>query len=239
MTALRSLLFNIAFFGWTAPLLILCLPLLILPAWASYGVGRVWTGLSLRLLRIFCSIDYRLEGLERLPGGPCIVASKHQSAWDVLIMPALRDHPIPVVKQELTWIPLFGWFLRRSGAVAVDRAGGAGALKRLVADAKRYVAAGHSLYIFPEGTRTAPGTRRPYHPGVAALYTQLGIPVVPVALNSGLFWRRRAFIKLPGTITLKVLEPIAPGLERHAFMTELEKRIEGETEKLVAGRRAE
>ena len=139
-----------------------------------------------------------------------------------------------MLKKELAWLPIYGWYAMRAGSIAVDRKAGATALKRMIAAARRAVAAGRPIVIFPEGTRTAVGARLPYQPGVAALYLQLGVPLVPVAVNSGLYWGRRAFLKRPGRIVLEVLPPIPPGLDRRTVMRLLEERIEVATERLVA-----
>jgi len=138
-----------------------------------------------------------------------------------------------VLKRELLFIPIVGWAMARAGNIAVARGDGASALRGLVKHAKAAIAEGRSVVIFPEGTRVAPGDRRPYQVGTAALYRQLGVPVVPMALNSGLFWGRRKWIKRPGTITLEVLPPIVPGLRREPFMETLRDRIETATERLV------
>jgi 1-acyl-sn-glycerol-3-phosphate acyltransferase len=222
---LRSLAFNIFFFGWTALLAILGLPALLAKD-AVQGLGRFWIGGVLLVLRSVVGLGYRVEGREHMLPAPVIYAAKHQSAWDTLIIKLLLDRPAYVLKQELTWIPLFGWYLVRSGAIAVDRAGGGKALKRMLRQARAAIADRQPIVIYPEGTRTAVGAQRPYHPGVAALYSQLNIPVVPVALNSGLFWRRREFRKRPGMVTLRFLPPIPPGLPRKDFMSELQQRIE-------------
>jgi 1-acyl-sn-glycerol-3-phosphate acyltransferase len=151
-----------------------------------------------------------------------------------MICTLLFKRPAFVLKRELTWIPFFGWFLLRGGMIPVDRAAGGTALRRLLRRAKQAAADGRSVVIYPEGTRTAPGASRPYQPGVAALYEHLRLPVVPVALNSGLFWGRRSFLKRPGTITLEILEPISPGLGRRPFTEELERRLEGASLRLAA-----
>jgi 1-acyl-sn-glycerol-3-phosphate acyltransferase len=143
-----------------------------------------------------------------------------------LFLSCYLNYPAFVLKRELLSIPLFGWYLRKVGMIAVDRAAGASALRNMARQASEAFAEGRSILIFPEGTRVPPGESRPYHPGVAALYTQLKVPVVPVALNSGLFWGRRSFVKRPGTVTVQFLPPIPPGLDRKAFMRELESRIE-------------
>ncbi len=149
-------------------------------------------------------------------------------------MPIVLGDAAYVLKRQLLWIPIYGWYLRKLDNLSVDRAGGASALRVMVEAGKRIIAQGRSIVIFPEGTRTVPGERRPYHPGIAALYTQLDVPVVPVALNSGLFWGRRAFLKRPGRIVLEFLPSIAPGLPRKVFMRELESRIETASERLCA-----
>ena len=155
------------------------------------------------------------------------MAAKHQSAWDTLVFSLVLRDPTFVLKQELLWVPLFGWFLKKAGVVAVDRRGGAKALRAMTERAATlWRLTGRPIVIYPEGTRTAPGERRPYHPGVAALARRLQLPTVPVALDSGRYWRRRSFIKKPGTITLRFLDPIAPPGDRKAYVATLQDRIE-------------
>jgi 1-acyl-sn-glycerol-3-phosphate acyltransferase len=138
------------------------------------------------------------------------------------------------LKQELIRLPVLGWYLRLAGNIPIDRSAGFRSLKIMLPAAQQAVAAGAQIVVFPEGTRTAPGQHRPYQPGVAALYQRLALPVVPVALNSGLLWGREKFLKYPGTITLQVLPPIPPGLDRRAFMQLLEERIETASDILCA-----
>ena len=168
-----------------------------------------------------------------------IIASKHQSSWETLAYTLLFPHAATVMKRELIYIPIVGWAMARAGNIAVERGDGAKALRGLVRDAKAAIADGRSILIFPEGTRVAVGAEQPYQVGTAALYRQLGVPVVPVALNSGLFWGRRQFVKRPGRITVEVLPAIPPGLDRETFMTTLRERIEGATGRLVAEAGAE
>ena len=234
MLALRSLTFNNAFFLWSTLVQVLFLPSLLFPVAVVAWVQRLWIGGALALLAGICGLRHEIRGLEHLPPGPCIIASKHQSAWDTLVFAVLFHGPGFVVKRELLWIPLFGWYIQRTGCIPIDRKGGASALKRMIAHAREAIGNGQHIIIFPEGTRVAPGQRRPYHPGVGALYGQLGVPVVPVALNSGLFWGRRTFLKKPGRITLEFLEPIAQGLSRKDFTAELERRIETASARLLA-----
>ncbi len=235
MLALRSLTFNTAFFLWSTLVQVLFLPSLLFPVAVVAWVQRLWIGGALALLAGICGLRHEIRGLEHLPPEPCIIASKHQSACDTLIFAMLFHGPGFVVKRELLWIPLFGWYIQRTGCVPIDRKGGASALKRMIAGGRDAIGNGRHIIIFPEGTRVVPGQRRPYHPGVGALYRQLDVPVVPVALNSGLFWGRRAFLKKPGRITLEFLEPIAPGLARKDFTAELERRIETASLRLLDG----
>ena len=239
MTALRSLAFNLAFYVWTAVALILALPLLLLPYHATYWFGRNWVRVSLWLLRTLVGLDHRIVGGELRPEGPAIYAAKHQSSWDTLVFALLLKEPAYVLKRELLFLPIFGLFLLRAGHIPVDRGAGASALKRMLAAARRRRDQGRDLLIFPEGTRVPVGARRPYHPGVAALYGQLDLPVVPVALNSGLYWGRRSFNKRPGRITLEFLPPIPPGLARRAFMAELEQKLETASSRLANPRTEE
>jgi 1-acyl-sn-glycerol-3-phosphate acyltransferase len=225
-TVLRSVVFNLLYAIWTGGMHILCIPLLLGPRRWSRVAGGVWIDVDLWLLRNLVGLDYRVIGAENLPVGPAIFAAKHQSAWETLFFSRYLNYPAFVLKRELLSIPLFGWYLRKVGMIAVDRAAGASALRNMARQASEAFAEDRSILIFPEGTRVPPGQSRPYHPGVAALYTQLKVPVVPVALNSGLFRGRRSFVKRPGTVTVQFLPPIPPGLDRKAFMRELESRIE-------------
>lgn len=233
MTNARSFVFNALFLIWTAIVLIACLPMLM-PASTAIRAGRLWAKVSLAMLAAICGVRHEVRGLANLPSGPFIIASKHQSAWDTLIFPLLVDGPGYIYKRELRRIPLFGWYLTRSGCIPIDRAGGPKALRQMIEHARRSLAQGRMLVIFPEGTRVAPGDHRPYHPGVTALYSQLAVPVVPVALNSGLYWGRRAFAKRPGRIIIELLPPIAPGMPRREFAAELKRRIEQATDRLLA-----
>jgi len=241
MSWLRALAFNIAFFGVTALLGMAALPLLLAPRETVMRFGRFWARCVLWLLKAIVGLDGEIRGAEHLPRGACLIAMKHQSAWDTLILPILLGDPAVVIKRELLWLPFYGWYASRAGSIAIDRRGGAGALRRMVAAARQAAAAARPIVIFPEGTRTAPGQRLTYQPGVAALYQALAVPLVPAAVNSGLYWGRRSFAKRSGRIVLSFLEPIPPGLPRREMMAELEARIERATRELEreAARRAE
>lgn len=238
MLVLRSLVYQIAFLLWTALLGIAGLPLLLASRRTVMRFGAFWSRGVLVLLRIICGLDYQLRGREHLPDGPAIVAMKHQSAWDAIAMPVLFEDAASIIKRELAWIPFYGWYTMKAGSIAIDRGAGSRALKRMLADAARVKAQGRKITIFPEGTRGAVDETRPYLPGVAALYQYLDLALVPVAVNSGLFWKRRGFLRRPGTVLVEILPAISPGLERHAMMERLRTEIEYATARLVAEARA-
>lgn len=202
------------------------------PRRVAYGYSKLWAGGVIWMLKAIVGLGYQVRGRERLPGPPVIYAMKHQSAWETIVFLELVPHFAVVLKRELLRIPIYGWYLLKVGMVPIDRAARGAAMRTMLKAASGYVANGRSIVIMPEGTRMAPGRKGRYNPGVAALYRHLDLPVVPVALNSGLFWGRRAFVKRPGTITLEFLEPIRPGLDRQAFMALLEERIETASERL-------
>jgi 1-acyl-sn-glycerol-3-phosphate acyltransferase len=229
VSCLRALAFNLAFFAMTALLGIVALPLLAAPRRRVMQFGRFWAKSVLFLLKAIVGLDGEIRGLDKLPRGPSIIAMKHQSAWDTLILPVVLGDPAIVLKRELLYVPFYGWYAARAGSIAIDRRGGAQALRGMVTAAGHATAAGRPVVIFPEGTRTAPGRRLGYQAGVAALYQALDLPLVPAAVNSGLFWGRRSFVKRPGRITLEFLDPIPPGLGRRELMTQLEDRIETAT----------
>lgn len=226
MIVLRALLFNLVFFGSGTLFLSLALPAMLMPRRITIRVGEIWFSFVLTALRLICGISHEIRGRENIPDTRCIIAAKHQSAWDTLAFLTFLDDAAYVIKQELTRIPVYGWLLIKAAMVPVDRDAGAKALRNMVQTARSRLADGRNIVIFPEGTRTAPGERRAYLPGVAALYSQLAVPVVPVALNSGLFWPRRGFLKRPGHIVVEILPPIPPGLPRRDFMLRLESAIE-------------
>ncbi len=229
---LRSLAFNVGWYLGSVLFAVLGSPLLLAPRPVVVAWARAWIVFVLWWLRITCGLTHRVIGLENLPAGPVIIACKHQSTWETMAFTLLFSDIAIVLKRELLFIPIVGWAMARAGNIAVARGDGASALRGLVKQAKAAIADGRSIVIFPEGTRVAPGDQRPYQVGTAALYRQLGVPVVPIALNSGLFWGRRKWIKRPGTITLEVLPPIAPGLRREPFMEILRDRIETATTRL-------
>ena len=234
LTTLRSLIFNISFTAWAMLSAILFSPLFFLSSQTSLKVGSPWARISLFLARLICGIRYEVRGRQHMSTSPVIYASKHQSAWDTIIFLILLPHPAYVLKRELLRIHLWGWYLWRMKMIAIDRAAGGQGLKDMLKQAKARVAEGRSVVIFPEGTRMPVGAPAHYHPGILAMYNQLKIPVVPVALNSGCFWGRNAFTKRPGNIVIEFLPPIPPGLPKEEFMTRLQNAIEPATANLIA-----
>jgi len=234
---LRSFLFNVGWYAGTTIIAIVGAPILLLPRRFVVAWSLFWIDFCLGWLRLTCRLTHRVRGLENLPAGPVILACKHQSSWETLAFSRVFPRSATVLKRELLFIPVVGWAMARVGNIAVERGEGAKALRSLVRQAKQTMAEGRSILIFPEGTRVAIGAEKPYQVGTAALYRQLGVPVVPVALNSGVFWGRRKFIKWPGIIDVEVLPPIPPGLNRETFMTTLRERIETATDRLVKATR--
>jgi 1-acyl-sn-glycerol-3-phosphate acyltransferase len=234
--ALRSLAFHAALVALTVGLGVFCLPVLLYPRRHVVALGRWWSRALVALLARIVGLRHAVRAPAGAPlPGPAIYAFKHQSAWETLVMPLLLSDPAIVLKRNLVLIPIFGWLLFRHGMIPIDRRGRARALRRMLLAARQAVAAGRPIVIFPEGTRTRPGERRPYHRGVVALYRALGLPVVPVALDSGRFWAKQSFLRRPGTITVAFLPPIPPGLESDEFLRTLEDRIETEAARLAAG----
>jgi 1-acyl-sn-glycerol-3-phosphate acyltransferase len=230
----RSILFNLLFYLNLLVLLVLALPTLLMSRHAILGMAKLWGRTSLWLLRVICDLKVEFRGLEKIPRGPLIVAAKHQSTWETFALLSLFDDPTFILKRELRWIPLFGWFTWKGRMIPVRRGAGSAALAEMSALARSEIGRGRQLIIFPEGTRRASSAEPRYKIGVAHLYAEIGVPCIPVALNSGLFWRRRSFLRLPGTVRVEFLDPILPGLEMQAFFERLQDVVETATARLIA-----
>ena len=224
MVYLRSLIFNILFYGTTVVMAILVLPALLLPAPVIRAAARLWGWVTVQALRVACG-THRLSG-DLQAGSQVIYAAKHQSAWETVVLALLLHTPVFVLKRELLRLPLLGWYFSKAGCIAVDRSAGMRALRKLRDDAIAAASGGRSILIFPQGTRVAPGVEHRYEIGVFALYEATGLPVVPVALNSGHVWGRNSWLKRPGRIDVEFLASIEPGLSRRDFMERLETAIE-------------
>lgn len=226
MIIVRSLIFSVFFYLWSAGLSILMTPLFLGPRrWVIKALGLWSRGIKVLLL-VICGVKVEIRGREHIPAGPALIAPKHQCMYDTMGLWEVLDDPCYVLKKELLIIPYFGWYAIKGGMIAIDREGHASALKKLVKDSKDRLKDNRQILIFPEGTRTPPGETNTYKPGVAALYSQLGLPVTPMATNSGHHWPAHGFIRRPGTIVYEFLEPIPAGLKRAEFMRILEERVE-------------
>ncbi len=235
---LRSIAFNVLFYLNTIIYLIAALPTFFMPYRAIVAVARSWGRTNLVLLRVVAGIDCEIRGREKIPKGPIIVAAKHQSAWETFALLPLIDNPVFILKRELQWIPIFGWLTIKGRMVPVDRGGGAQALAAMVERARIELADNRQLIIFPEGTRRPAGAEPRYKIGVGHLYAAGGVPCVPIALNSGLFWPRRSWRRFPGTVVAEILDPIPPGLSREVFFERLQIDIETATARLIEEGRA-
>ena len=238
MIIIRSVVFNVLFYLVLAAYLMVAMPTLLLPRWGIIRLAQHWGRVNLHLLRIVCGITVEWRGLENIPAGACLVAAKHQSVWETFALLTVFRDPTYILKRELLWLPLFGWAAWRARMIPVDRGGGKPALAAMAAHVRDALAAGKQIIIFPEGTRRPAGAEPKYKYGIAHLYGEGIAACVPIALNSGLFWPRRQFLRYPGTITVEILDPIAPGLPIDEFFERLQRDLEAATARLIAqGRR--
>lgn len=233
MKLLRSFLFNAAFYLWSALMCFALLWILALPRRKMVIVVRWYLGTIGWLERTILGLDYVVIGREKAPSGSFIIAAKHQSAWETFKLHIIFDDPAIILKRELMSIPLWGWYAKKAGMIPIDRGSPTTALRSMVRNAKAAVEDGRPIVIFPQGTRTAPGVKADYRAGVGVLYERYRLPILPVAVNSGLFWGRRSFRKRSGTITVEILDPILPGLSRTDAMQELESRLEAASDRLL------
>jgi 1-acyl-sn-glycerol-3-phosphate acyltransferase len=230
----RSLIFNVLFYLNLLVQVIAALPTLVMPRRAIIGVARFWARTNLWLLRVICGVQVEFRNLQKIPRGPLLVSAKHQSSWETFALLLILPDPAYIMKRELMWIPFFGWCAWKAGMIRVDRSRGSRALADMNARARREATRNRQIIIFPEGTRRPPGAPPKYKYGVVHLYTEMGVPCLPIALNSGLFWPRRSIRRYPGTIRVEVLDPIPPGLEKNVFFERLQRDVEAATARLVA-----
>lgn len=233
MIVLRSALFSVALIVVTLPYAVLSVLTFPLSRMARFRVISGWSRGMLFVARHVCRLDYRVEGRENLPAQPCVILSKHQSAWETLAFQTVFPPQVHVLKKELLWIPFFGWGLAMMSPIAIDRSKGRAALRQLARLGKERILQGFCVVIFPEGTRVAPGARCKYQSGGAWLAVQAATPVLPVAHNAGLYWPKNAFLKFPGTITMRI-GPAIPtrGRDPAEVTAEVERWIEQQQEEL-------
>lgn len=230
---LRSLLFALGQWLFTLIFSLFAVLTFPFPPLTRYRIISLWARSMMWWLRVTCGIRYRVFGLEHIPQTPCVVLSKHQSAWETLAFQQIFPPQVWVLKRSLLWIPFFGWGLAMTSPIAIDRSAGREALKQLTAQGKDRLKQGFWVIVFPEGTRVAPGSRGKYHIGGAWLATHTGTDVVPVAHNAGEFWPKNAFLKKPGTITVSIGQPIpSAGLKPDQLNRQVEDWIEAEMTRL-------
>ena len=235
---IRSLLFNIGFYLSLILHMIVALPAFLLPRQVLFELAKSWARSMNWMLRVFCNVRVEYRGIENIPEGPLLIAAKHQSAGETVGLLPLFRQPMYILKRELTWIPLFGLFLLKAQMIPVDRKAGMRALIRMTELARERVRGDRQLIIFPEGTRRPVGAEPNYKSGVSQVYVACGVQCLPVALNSGLFWPRRTFLRYPGTIVVEFLPLIPPGLSRKEFQNRVREAIETATDRIVEeGRR--
>ncbi|QNL20237.1 1-acyl-sn-glycerol-3-phosphate acyltransferase [Hyphobacterium sp. CCMP332] len=236
MTILRSLLFVLWMYGSMMIVGFAVIWLLLMPRSWTRAVYRFWLWLIFGGLKIICGQSYEVRGREHLPDGGALIASRHESMMETQAFWQILDDPAIILKKELAWLPVFGWFAVKLENIVVDRGAAAKALRKMLRDARQRAEAGRQILIFPEGTRMKPGQFEPMKPGVAGLYGAMNVPCVPVALDSGDYWAGKGIIRRPGKAVIQFLEPIAPGLSRDDFMKLLQSRIETGTRALRANR---
>jgi 1-acyl-sn-glycerol-3-phosphate acyltransferase len=229
----RSLIFTATFYVWSAVVAILMAPLLLAPRRWMMPAVRFWAAGTVAMVRVICGVRVEFRGLEHLPPGAALIAAKHQCMFDTIAPVTVLAHPAYVMRDSLLRIPFYGWYVVRAGMIPIDREGHAGALRAMLSLAKARAREGRPIVIFPEGTRTAPGTTGEYKSGVAALYRVLGLACTPMATNSGAHWPAHGFLRRPGLVVYEFLEPIPPGLERGEFMNLLETRLEAASRALL------
>lgn len=236
---LRSLIFNVLFYVLLAFWIIVGLPTFLMPRKGILTIAKYWGISSIWLMRVVCGTRVEYRGLEKIPAGPLIVAPKHQSIWETFALLQFFDEPLYILKRELKWIPLFGWYVIKGEMIGVNRSAGGRSLIEMARAAGVAVRRGRQLIIFPEGTRRPVDAPPRYKVGVGQIYVDCNVPVLPVALNSGLFWPRRVFMRYPGTLIVEFLDPLPPGLPRDEFLTWVEAAIETATNRIVEESRAE
>lgn len=226
MVAVRSLVFNLLFYVTLVVLMIVGLPMMLGGRRGVFALASAWRAISVWLLENICGLKLEYRGVENIPPGGVLIAAKHQSFLETFALLKYTPDFAIILKRQLTYVPLFGLYLIVSKQIAIDRTRGRQALQQIVAATKPVLAAGRQVFIYPEGTRRLPGAPPRYKQGVAAIYAGSAAPCLPVAVSTGLFWRRRGFMRRPGVAVIQYLPPIAPGLDREDFAARLQGTIE-------------
>lgn len=227
MVAIRSVIFNVLFYMMFIAQMIIFTPVyFLLPRKKAYFVPKFWARSNLWLMRVIVGTHVRIEGLENLPKGAFIFAPKHQTFWDTFAFLPHIDDPLYILKRELLWIPVFGWYVAKQRMIGIDRSARGKAMNEVMTRTLEEMKTGRQLIIYPEGTRRPPGAEPVYKYGIARLYRDLQMPVVPVVHHAGIFWPRRKSIRQGGVIIARILPPIEPGMEEAEFFAHLVKTME-------------
>lgn len=230
---IRSFLYSIAFFAVTGVMAIVCWPFALFGHRGVMLVVKSWTWTLIALHRLITGTRHEYRHLDRIPAGGSIIAAKHQSTFETLALVPLMADPAFILKRELTWIPVFGWWLKIAGNIAIDRGSPTAALRKVIEGTRSATAAGRQVIIFPEGTRAEAGAKADYKQGIAQIYKSLDVPVVPIAHNAGTVWPRKARVHRRGTIVVEVLEPIPAGLKPKEMFARLTADIEAACDRLL------
>lgn len=234
MIAVRSILFNTAFYlNLIVQMIVLTPAYFLLPRRKAYIIPKNWVRTNHWLFEKIVGTTFEVEGVENIPKGSYIFAPKHQSFWDAYALLPWLDDPFYILKRELTWIPLFGWYVLKQRMVPVNRGARGKVMTEVMERAKAEMAAGRQLIIYPEGTRRPPGAEPEYKYGIARLYRDLDVPVVPVVMHPGLFWPRRKFLRFPGHFKVRILPAIQPGMDPDAFLAHLIDVMETASDRLL------
>ncbi|MGO9419505.1 lysophospholipid acyltransferase family protein [Roseiarcus sp.] len=234
MLVVRSIAFNVLFYLTLLVLMVVGLPAMLGGRRAVFALANVWRAASIWLLQTICGLKVEYRGTENIPAGAVLIAAKHQSFLETFALLKYAPDFAIILKRQLTYIPFFGLYLIVSKQIAIDRARGRQALQQIVDASRSVFAAGRQIFIYPEGTRRPPGAPPKYKAGVAAIYEGNSVPCLPVAVNTGLFWRRRSFLRRPGLAVIEYLPPIPPSLPREAFAARLQDEIESASDRLNA-----
>ncbi len=222
----RAILFTLGFYASTALISLISVLLFPFSFKIRNAVVTSWADFNVWWIRVTCGLDYEVTGLENVPNTPCVIMANHQSTWETLVLKKFFPPMVWVIKRELLWIPFFGWGMAMVKPISINRSSPKEALRQIITQARERVAEGLWVIIFPEGTRVAPGQDKRYGLGGAIVASKTGIPVIPVAHNAGLFWKRREFIKRPGKITVVIGPPIdSKGKKAEALTAEVKQWI--------------
>ncbi len=234
MVWVRSVIFNVLFYMMFIAEMIIFTPIyFILPRKKAYFVPKFWARSNLWLMKVIVGTRVKIEGLENLPKGPFIFAPKHQNFWDTFaFLPHIED-PLYILKRELLWIPVFGWYVAKQRMIGIDRSARGKAMAEVMTRTLEEMKGGRQLIIYPEGTRRPPGAEPVYKYGIARLYRDLQMPVVPVVHQAGIFWPRRSILRQGGTIIARILPPIQPGMEEKEFFEHLVKTMEAASDQCL------